>query len=111
MRPAYDIYAEQLWNLGYGHPLWSPEPCSQHGEVQLGDIGYLRDGEFCFLFNCMKEANDPVNALKGVPHNFAVFRPPLAPRFRSNVITQNHLHSSNIRYLSVSAGAAAGYVL
>lgn len=108
MRPAYDIYAKELWGLGHGHPLWGPEPDPHYGEVRLGDVGYLSNGYFSFLFNSMRRADDPVNAECGVPANFQMFQPFSAPRIRPNAITQNQLHSRSVRSLTVSAEVSAG---
>ena len=87
MDTAWDIYAQRLMHLGHGHPLWGPEPCGRFGEVRLGDVGYLQDGHFCFLFNAMRTAEDLVNSQSqlGVPPNFVVFAPPdPKPIHRSN---------------------------
>ncbi len=55
-----------------GHPMWFPEPCSQFGEVHLGDVGYIIKGEFVFLFNAI-ERDHPRN-IRGVPSD--PFDPP-----------------------------------
>ena len=54
---AYKIYAEQLFPLGHGHALWEPEP-TRFGAVQIGDVGYLRDGAFYRLFNALRPADE-----------------------------------------------------
>ena len=46
------VYAKQLARLGYGYPLWFPEPEDGH-EVQLGDVGFIDGGRFRRLFNAM----------------------------------------------------------
>ncbi|KAI0718548.1 hypothetical protein C8T65DRAFT_706737 [Cerioporus squamosus] len=95
---AYDTYANELWSLKHGHPLWGPEPSPAFGEVRLGDVGYLDEGRFCFLFNAMRPAGDPVNK-RGVPENFQTFHYP-------DKITQPELHSGSISSLSVALGAS-----
>ncbi|TFK84726.1 hypothetical protein K466DRAFT_496053 [Polyporus arcularius HHB13444] len=87
---AWDIYAKELRDLGFGQPLWIPEPSPESGEVQLGDVGYLSQGKFCFLFNCMRSADDPVNR-KGVPASFEVFIPPDGPVEESAKTIRNHI--------------------
>ncbi|GJE94300.1 WD40 repeat domain-containing protein [Phanerochaete sordida] len=47
---AHSIYPASLSALGYGYPLWHPEPHIT-GEPQIGDVGYLREGAFIRLFN------------------------------------------------------------
>ncbi|RPD59661.1 hypothetical protein L227DRAFT_593782 [Lentinus tigrinus ALCF2SS1-6] len=105
---AWDIYAKELWPLCYGHPLWFPEPCPEFGEVHIGDVGYLREGNFTRLFNAMHCADHPLNAVRGVPDGFEVFDPD-NPMFKDlpNAITQSHLLSKNIRSTSISAAASA----
>ncbi len=107
IHPAYDVYAQELWSLGHGHAMWGPEPSPAFGEVRLGDVGYLREGHFSFLFNCMCDAHDPVNK-RGVPGDFEVFAPPDANSIQHcpDKITQSELHSKNIRSLAVSVGAS-----
>jgi hypothetical protein len=68
MVAAYSIYANQLIPKGHGHPLWEPDP-GQEPAVQLGDVGYLKDGGFIRLFNASKSPDDPSNAL-GVPEGY-----------------------------------------
>ncbi|RDX44532.1 hypothetical protein OH76DRAFT_1486975 [Lentinus brumalis] len=108
IHPAYDVYARELWSLGHGHAMWGPEPSPAFGEVRLGDVGYLREGHFSFLLNCMCDAHDPVNK-RGVPDDFEVFAPPDANSIQHcpDKITQSELHSKSIRSLDVSVGASA----
>ncbi|KAI0690765.1 hypothetical protein C8T65DRAFT_587694 [Cerioporus squamosus] len=67
---AYDVYSKSLWGLGYGYPMWCPEPSLETGEIRVGDVGYLREGIFVCLFNALVPADDPVNASRGVPEGF-----------------------------------------
>lgn len=65
---AWDIYAEQLFPKGYGHPLWIPEPTER--PLRIGDVGWMKDGQFRPLFNFMAPENDLINASQGVPPNY-----------------------------------------
>ncbi|KZT03175.1 WD40 repeat-like protein [Laetiporus sulphureus 93-53] len=60
------IYADQLFKCGEGLPLWYPEP-SKHGEVLIGDVGFIERGRFYRLFNAMRSADDELNRKYGVP--------------------------------------------
>ena len=63
----WDIYARALLPLGYGYPLWSPEPSdSQVGSVDFGDVGYIEEGSFCFLFSAM----NPQKNVRGSPDGY-----------------------------------------
>ena len=65
---AWDIYAEQLIDKGYGYPLWYPDQPAQR-QIHLGDVGWIQEGEFVPLFNTMK----PDLNLKGAPSKFKPF--------------------------------------
>lgn len=65
---SWNVYASELVRLGFGHPLWYPEP-TKFGEVEIGDVGVIQEGRFFRLFNAMRDEDDPVNA-KGVPDGF-----------------------------------------
>ena len=106
---AWDIYAKELQPLGYGYPLWHPEPSPEHGEVQLGDVGCVRNGRFEFLFNCMCAADEPINA-RGVPRHFRVFEPPSDPVTTPNVIMDPLLLAGSARTTDVDGGASFRYV-
>jgi len=67
----YEIYAELLKHLGRGHPLFEPSRPPDDFEVELGDVGYLKNGAFHRLFNPMLLSNDPRNRKYGVPDEFA----------------------------------------
>ncbi|KAI0633111.1 hypothetical protein C8Q77DRAFT_1058568 [Trametes polyzona] len=54
----WDIYAEQLTHLGYGHPLWVPDPAPGQPPVEVGDVGWINDGEFLPLFNVFRGEHD-----------------------------------------------------
>ncbi|KAK7691068.1 hypothetical protein QCA50_006171 [Cerrena zonata] len=56
---AWKIYARQMLSLNYGLALWQPSPSTGHTCVRIGDVGYIRDGSFRFLFNAAKP-NGPV---------------------------------------------------
>ena len=101
----WDIYAEQLFPVGYGHPLWIPEPNER--EVQIGDVGWLKEGEFRALFNSMKRSDDPVNA-KGVPADFSVFEPPNLYIGECDKIMQTEVCSRSIHKLENSVEAGSG---
>ena len=63
-----DIFREQLaihYPL-YGHALWDPSPRHSDKPVQVGDVGFIREGNFCRLFNALLSADDPSHEF-GVP--------------------------------------------
>ena len=108
VRP-WDIYASELFPLGYGHPLWMPEPSSRGREVFIGDVGRLKSGAFRPLFNSMRDADHHINQEMGVPQDFQVFRPRNLLIDNSDKITQGMVYSRSIKTREVGAdGAAVG---
>lgn len=68
-RPAsspYIIYSSSLSSLDLGYALWYPEP-HDTGELQIGDVGYIRGGAFVRLFNINTSRPD---------HNVTTWRTP-----------------------------------
>ena len=57
--------------LGHGAPLWHPEPADT-GEIAIGDVGVIRDGQFHRLFNVTASAVHPLNK-SVVPAEFLPF--------------------------------------
>ncbi|KAI0673301.1 hypothetical protein C8Q78DRAFT_714618 [Trametes maxima] len=55
---SWDIYAEQMAHLKYGFPLWSPDPPPGGAPIELGDVGWVREGEFIPLFNAFRDSDD-----------------------------------------------------
>ncbi|KAI0366169.1 hypothetical protein BV20DRAFT_1124493 [Pilatotrama ljubarskyi] len=106
MVAPWDIYAAKLFPCGYGHPLWIPEPSIVSGEIQIGDVGYLDEGRFHFLFHAMRPSDDPVN-IRGTPANFVPFRAP-SPFIVDfpNEITQPEVRSEGIQSISMAAQGA-----
>ena len=102
----WDIYAKQLLDLGYGHPLWFPEPDSGYREVLVGDVGWLHDGKFNPLFNSTKSPDDEMNTLYGVhrvPRDFSILDPSILRYSRQDRIQQDLICSRSIQAISVTA--------
>ncbi|TFK89205.1 WD40 repeat-like protein [Polyporus arcularius HHB13444] len=102
----WDIYAEQLLPVGYGHPLWIPEPNER--EVEIGDVGWLNNGEFRALFNSMKPHDDPINLDKGVPPDFKVFNPRNLSIHNTERIGQKMVCSRSINAADAQGHVGAG---
>ncbi|KAI0283198.1 hypothetical protein BC826DRAFT_973829 [Russula brevipes] len=52
----------------HGYPLWEPDPAS-FKNVEVGDVGVIRDGYFQRLFNALLPADDPSQHF-GVPESY-----------------------------------------
>ncbi|KAI1795416.1 hypothetical protein LXA43DRAFT_41698 [Ganoderma leucocontextum] len=86
-----NIYSEQLLTAGF----WITEPHKLPGDrgIFLGDVGWLRDGQFHPLFNTMKAADDPINR-DGVPRGFESVYPESQSKLliRKSCMTMGSFH-------------------
>jgi hypothetical protein len=94
----YDIFREQLAIKypSYGYALWEPSPINPNRPVQVGDVGFIREGRFHRLFSALLPANDPSQEL-GVPE----YHKPLVPTVPNHVatasISRNNYCSAGVR--------------
>ncbi|TCD66571.1 hypothetical protein EIP91_001239 [Steccherinum ochraceum] len=69
-RPGYQIYQQHMSVLGFGLAIWNPLPQSSlYDKLKIGDVGYVREGEFFVLFS----AASPLGARRlgqDVPSDF-----------------------------------------
>ena len=97
-----NVYESQLALLGYGLPLWFPEPDDTQGPVEIGDVGYMFDGSFRKLFNVTRPIDDP----NDMPPKFV----PLTIDQQRHVISRRrHLsplvHSESVQNVNVHTKA------
>ena len=80
----YDIYREELaiQHPAYGHALWEPSPGGRYESVEIGDVGFIRQGYFHRLFNILLPGDHPSHQ-DGVPQHHE----PLVPEVTSPTIT------------------------
>ncbi|KAF8501491.1 hypothetical protein F5888DRAFT_1236026 [Russula emetica] len=80
----YEIFREQLAIKypSYGYALWEPSPRNPNRPVQIGDVGFIREGRFYRLFNALLPADNPSQEL-GVPEDHK----PLVPTLSDHVAT------------------------
>lgn len=57
----YDIFRHRLAikYSAYGHALWEPSSGDSNLPLEVGDVGFVRDGRFHHLFNVLLPADDP----------------------------------------------------
>ena len=74
----YDVYREELGKAypGFGHALWDPNP-GEYPAVEVGDVGFIRDGAFHRLFNALQNGDHSSNQCRGVPEYHEKLRPTL----------------------------------
>ena len=89
----HDIYREELATNypTYGHALWEPSPGVDSTAVEIGDVGFIREGRFHRLFNILLPEDHPSHQ-DGVPQRYE----PLVLRMRSPMDTST-LWSNDLR--------------
>ncbi|EKM58873.1 uncharacterized protein PHACADRAFT_248974 [Phanerochaete carnosa HHB-10118-sp] len=98
------IYSSSLETLCLGHALWYPEP-HVTGEVQIGDVGFIRDGAFVRLFNL--DTSAPEKKVKFWPIPFEDIEP-LPPSVlqidsRSSPLVPDHYCSHGVEGKEIHA--------
>lgn len=68
----YDIFRDQLRLKypAYGHALWEPSPGRLYSGVEVGDVGFIREGQFRRLFNALLPSDHPSHRDFGVPESY-----------------------------------------
>ena len=70
MNPQYSVYRDELRPLGYGLPIYEPNP-SGYDHVRIGDVGQVtKEGYFETFFNIFVPADHTINQRFGVPDGF-----------------------------------------
>ncbi|KAI0337166.1 WD40 repeat-like protein [Trametopsis cervina] len=111
-----EIYAVEMEDLGQGHPLWYPDGHNNADDIDIGDVGYIRDGAFVELFKSKYDRDDPAN-MKNLD-NIPASHEPLPIKAYAKVITkEGWMHpklyvSKSIKYeeMEPSAGIEAPLV-
>jgi len=69
MMAHYDVFRHHLALSypAYGHALWEPDPGNLYPAVEIGDVGYIRQGKFRRFFNVLLPENHPSHRNFGVP--------------------------------------------
>ena len=67
----FDVFRDDLAIAypGLGYALWDPQPGS-FPPVEIGDVGFFRDGKLLRLFNALLPGDHPSHANFGVPENY-----------------------------------------
>jgi hypothetical protein len=65
-------YTRLLLGKCYGYPLWDPQPTENNisykkDGVRIGDVGFLDQGSFNYLFNICASRADPINSFLRKP--------------------------------------------
>ncbi|KAI9435634.1 hypothetical protein BJY52DRAFT_1389651 [Lactarius psammicola] len=101
----YDIFRDQLGFKypAFGHALWEPNPGRLYSPVEVGDVGYIRDGKFHRLFNALLPADHPTHQRFGVPEHYEPLQPSVADHIDNGNLSPNDFCSYGVTLASGSA--------
>ena len=107
----YNIFRDQLAIRypAYGHAVWDPgpNPGVLYSPVEVGDVGFVREGKFHRLFNVLLPADDPSH-LFGVPDNYEQLRPRLPEHIvPAETLGASHYYSTGIEIMLAEANIRA----
>ncbi|KAF8261604.1 hypothetical protein EI94DRAFT_1745593 [Lactarius quietus] len=93
----YDIFRENLVIKypAYGHALWEPSTGGRYPAVAVGDVGFIREGQFHRLFNVLLSPNDPSHRL-GVPEENEQLRPRVDDHIITGTLAPHNFCSSGV---------------
>ena len=106
----YNIFHQQLavTFAAYGHALWEPRPGEFYPTVEVGDVGFIREGKFHRLFNTLLPANHPSHQRFGVPEHYEPLRVNISPHIDTGILSPNNFHSADVKVGSVGGGIFSG---
>ena len=97
----YDIFRDQLGVKypAFGHALWEPNP-GRYTPVEVGDVGFIREGKFHRLFNALLPADHPSHERFGVPEHYEPLLPGVADHIDSGTLGPNDFCSFGVHVSS-----------
>lgn len=93
----YDIYREEfaIKYPTYGHALWEPSPGGHYTAVEIGDVGFIREGRFHRLFNTLLSRDHPSHE-DGVPQRHEPLVLSLRSPIDNSMLWPNDLRSNGV---------------
>jgi hypothetical protein len=108
----YDVFRGQLATKypAYGRALWEPNPPMPSCPVEIGDVGFIREGRFHRLFNALLATDHPSHQF-GVPEYHEPLIPKLADHIRYGTLSPGHYCSAGVDIAVTEPGVwASGYL-
>ncbi|KAH9032026.1 hypothetical protein EDB85DRAFT_2089383 [Lactarius pseudohatsudake] len=104
----YDTFRAQLAiaHPAFGHALWKPDP-GQYPPVQIGDVGFIRQGKFHRLFNALLPANHPSHDSRGTPEYHEPLRLRLQDHIDPGILSPSNFYSYGVNMVSGGLDALA----
>lgn len=100
----FDTFREQLAIAfpAFGHALWEPNPGSNPA-VEVGDVGFIRNGKFHRLFNALLPADDPSHTNSNFNFGVPAYHEQLQLRVRNHdpgTLSPNNFYSHGVTVAS-----------
>jgi hypothetical protein len=94
----YDIFRNQLGIKypAFGYALWEPKPGRIYSPVEVGDVGFIREGKFHRLFNVLLPADHPSHERFGVPEYYEPLLPSVVDHIDHGTLTPNDFCSYGV---------------
>ncbi|KAH9163724.1 hypothetical protein EDB89DRAFT_1859852 [Lactarius sanguifluus] len=99
----YDTFREELAKAypAFGHALWEPNP-GEYPPVEVGDVGFVRQGKFHRLFNALYSEDHPSNQRFGVPEDHEQLQP-TPNHIDRGTLNPNTFYSYGVSVVSVGS--------
>ena len=98
IRPRLSTYPDSLCR-------W-PEPDDTYDRVEIADVGYVRAGHFCRLFNAALPIGHEKNA-RGTPNGYIPLELDHASMFQTPLLARYPLWGSDVKVLDANINALA----
>jgi hypothetical protein len=98
----YDTFRETL-AIKYpncGHALWEPSRGGLYDAVEVGDVGFIREGCFHRLFNALLPGNHPSHQNFGVPEYHQQLHPSVPNHIHRIIDGTDDFCSRHVNFLS-----------
>jgi hypothetical protein len=106
----YDIFRQELAFKypAYGHALWEPSPGKLYrAAIEVGDVGFIREGKFHRLFNVLLPADHPSHRNFGVPENHEPLQLNMSDHIDTGTLSPNNFRSAEVMVASSGDGVFA----
>ncbi|KAI0248876.1 hypothetical protein BJV78DRAFT_1232159 [Lactifluus subvellereus] len=105
----YDIFREAL-AIKYpaqGHALWVPGPGGLYSAVEVGDVGFVREGKFHRLFNVLLPEDHPSHKNFGVPEHYEPLELKMKMHIYPSALSPIDFRSREVTVVSDELGISA----
>jgi hypothetical protein len=98
----YHVYREEIAIKypAHGHALWLPNPAGLYPAVEVGDVGFIREGKFHRLFNVLLPENHPSHENLGVPEHHKPLKLKIRRHIYPGTLSPNNFCSRGVVLVS-----------